>query len=320
MKANWVRISLWAILILLPNIWCFQLEGTSIDREQLVRRHIPQLSRPDPLSPFSIGNGKFAYTADITGLQTFPDFYKKDIPLTTQSEWGWHTNPNPNNYVLENATEYVNTYGRRVPYASLQNTPAGQWLRANPHRLHLGRIGFDLSNSEGNPINISDLTNISQTADIWQGILKSSFEIEGSEIRIETVCHPDVDQISARIQSKFRGSGRMGIRFDFPYGSMEWGNDAADWNSPNRHSSDIIRQTPDSVVIKRVLDSDSYYVSIRWSGAGSFSKRSNHSFLLSIANPSQFEFSARFSKTDVKDAIPSVNEAFRASKIYWQNF
>ena len=315
-----MRILLWAILLLSSGIGDFQLEGTSIDREQLVRRHFPQLSRPDPLSPFSVGNGKFAYTADITGLQTFPDFYEKDIPLTTQSEWGWHTIPTPNNYGLENATEYINTYGRRVPYASLQNTPAGQWLRANPHRLHLGRIGFDLSNSAGNPITIGDLTNIHQTADIWQGILKSSFQIEGSSIRVETASHPDFDQISARIQSELHGSGRLRIRFDFPYGSTEWGKDAADWKSPNRHSSEILEQIPGSAILKRVLDSDSYYVSIRWSGTGSFSKSAKHSFLLSIADPSQFEFSVRFSKTPIKDSVPSADETLKASQTFWQNF
>jgi hypothetical protein len=320
MKKRWVRISLWAILLLSPSVWSLRLEGTTIDREQLVRRHLPQLAQADPLSPFSVGNGKFTYTADVTGLQTFPDFYEKGISLTTQSEWGWHTIPNSDNYALENATEYLSAYGRRVPYASLQNTPAGQWLRANPHRLHLGRIGFDLSNSAGNPIKINDITNISQTADIWQGILKSSFQIEGALVRVETACHPDLDQISSRIHSKLLGSGQIRIRFDFPYGSTAWGNNAADWNSPDRHSSDIIRRTPHSITIKRVLDADSYYVSIQWSGNGNFSKKANHSFLLSISDPSQFEFSVRFSKTDIKDAAASANETLKASKIYWPHF
>jgi len=27
---------------------------------------------PDPLTPLSVGNGEFAFTADITGLQTYP--------------------------------------------------------------------------------------------------------------------------------------------------------------------------------------------------------------------------------------------------------
>lgn len=59
-----------------------------MEREQIVRRHNPEFDRLDPLSPLSVGNGEFAFTADITGLQTFPEQY--EVPLGTQSNWGWH--------------------------------------------------------------------------------------------------------------------------------------------------------------------------------------------------------------------------------------
>ena len=62
-----------------------------IDRKALVERHKVINTKFDSLSPLSVGNGKFAFTVDITGLQTFPLEYKKGIPLGTQSEWGWHS-------------------------------------------------------------------------------------------------------------------------------------------------------------------------------------------------------------------------------------
>ena len=43
-----------------------------IDRHALVIRHNVVVTQPDPLTPLSVGNGEFAFTADITGLQTFP--------------------------------------------------------------------------------------------------------------------------------------------------------------------------------------------------------------------------------------------------------
>ena len=46
----------------------------TIDRRSLVRRHNPVVREPDPLAPLSVGNGEFAFTADITGLQTFAEF------------------------------------------------------------------------------------------------------------------------------------------------------------------------------------------------------------------------------------------------------
>src|ERR1044072_741018 len=68
---------------------------TPIDRKALVTRHNPVLQKFDPLSPLSVGNGEFAFTADATGLQTFSSEYEKATPLCTMSQWGWHTSPLP---------------------------------------------------------------------------------------------------------------------------------------------------------------------------------------------------------------------------------
>src|SRR5436190_19023927 len=66
-----------------------------IDRKALVTRHNPVMRTFDPLSPLSVGNGEFAFTADVTGLQTFPWDYDKTMPSCTMSQWGWHTSPLP---------------------------------------------------------------------------------------------------------------------------------------------------------------------------------------------------------------------------------
>src|SRR4051794_11302927 len=65
--------------------------STTIDRAALVNRHNPVMRQLDPLSPLSLGNGEFAFTADVTGLQTFPEEYEQAMPLCTMSQWGWHT-------------------------------------------------------------------------------------------------------------------------------------------------------------------------------------------------------------------------------------
>jgi len=307
-------------LLQMLSVACNNGESRSIDRYQLVHRHLPHLAKADPLSPFTVGNGEFAYTVDFTGLQTFPDFYEQDIPLATQSNWGWHTIPDPHHYVLQDATENWQVEGRPVPYASLQQTQAGQWLRANPHRLHLGRIGFQLLDSTGKGISLGDITDIDQTVDLWQGIIKSSFQIERTGVEVETACHPYTDQIGARIRSGLLQSGQIRILFEFPYGNPSWGKDPADWNHPDRHSSEIIAQDNQSVAIKRTLDADGYFVFIRWSGAAKFTQSSKHSFLLTITEANQFEFSAMFSKTDTDRVGPSMRELFEACKSHWRDF
>ena len=60
----------------------------------------------------TVGNGDFAYTADITGMQTFTAFHdqaaaimqgRAAVNTATMSTWGWHEMPNPDGFVLEDA-------------------------------------------------------------------------------------------------------------------------------------------------------------------------------------------------------------------------
>src|SRR5208282_6348185 len=72
-----------------------------IDRQALVTRHNVVLHRFDAGNPLTVGNGGFAFTVDVTGLQTFPEAFEQTTPLGTLSDWGWHTAPNPNNWSID---------------------------------------------------------------------------------------------------------------------------------------------------------------------------------------------------------------------------
>lgn len=92
-----------AVSIAALFIWTACGDGNQpiIDREALVERNSPVVTAFDSLASLSVGNGEFAYTVDITGLQTFPDNYKKGVPLGTQSQWGWHSFANPGRLTSE---------------------------------------------------------------------------------------------------------------------------------------------------------------------------------------------------------------------------
>ena len=85
-------------LTLSVSLYALTGHAADIDRQALVTRNHVTLHQADPLTPLSVGNGEFAFTADITGLQTFPQYHEKGMPLGTQSQWGWHEAPNPSNY------------------------------------------------------------------------------------------------------------------------------------------------------------------------------------------------------------------------------
>jgi len=160
-----------------------------IDRFALVSRHNPILRRFEPLSPLSVGNGEFAFTCDVTGLQTFPDLYKDAMPLCTMSQWGWHTNPLPASLKGKTfkPTEY-DSYGRKVPYITGKS---GQeelydYLRENPHRLHLGQVGFRLVKANGDMATPADITNIEQRLNLWTGTINSRFRFQGDDVSVQT--------------------------------------------------------------------------------------------------------------------------------------
>jgi hypothetical protein len=118
-----------------------------IDRQALVMRHNPTLTAVDASAPLMVGNGNLAFTADITGLQTFPEQYSSLVPLLIEAQWGWHSFPNPQNVTLDAAQVDVGVRGVRGKYPYLRNSdeaknPAIQWLRQNPHKFSLGRVSL----------------------------------------------------------------------------------------------------------------------------------------------------------------------------------
>ena len=88
------------------------LNAQSINRKALVERHIVVLNKVDTLGSLSVGNGRFAYTCDMTGMQSFPDVYARGVPLGTQSDWGWHSFPNVENLQSETALKSFPLDGR----------------------------------------------------------------------------------------------------------------------------------------------------------------------------------------------------------------
>ncbi|MCA9731802.1 glycoside hydrolase family 65 [candidate division KSB1 bacterium] len=290
-----------------------------IDRYALVHRQLPTCNAPDSLSPFSVGNGDFAFTADVTGLQTLNDYHKNALPLVTQSNWGWHTAPNINNYTYEQTWSYVDTYGRTAPYSATMKGEAAGYLRANPHRLHLGRVGFKNAAEEFAEIDKSDLSNINQTLDIWQGIIKSSFAFNGQQVDVETCAHPEIDQIAVRLQAADLQQSALAIGFDFPYASLQWGKDAADWGNTEKHMTTILESGQDFVSLKRQMDATVYLVDIRWQGEAEFKNIAEHAFVLFPKEKERFQFTCTFSP-EKQPQHADTEATFTKAKDYWEQF
>jgi protein-glucosylgalactosylhydroxylysine glucosidase len=272
-----------------------------VSRRDLVARHNPLLRDFDARAPLSVGNGEFAFSADITGLQTCPEVYEKTTPLCTQSQWGWHSFPRADGLTAGDLRlTPFDTFGRQVGY------PAGadgqsdlfNWLRQNPHRLHLGRIGFELKKTQ--------ITPISQMLDLWSGVLRSRFQYDGREIAVETCCHPKLDLLAVRVRPA------LAIEFAFPYASPEMS--AADWKSDDRH-----RTTLSGAVMRRELDRDGYFAAVESNGR--LQQTAPHRFRLTAAeSAATLEFVCRFSRQEPHGALPSPARVFADCAAHWEQF
>lgn len=297
-------------------------QGTNtIDRKKLVNRHNPTITKADAFSPFTVGNGSFAFTADITGLQTFPQFHQKGIPLGTLSDWGWHTIPPKTPFHLDETFRYHEVNGRQVPYAAQTNKPAGRWLRANPHRLHLGRIGFRSLQIKNQSLSIADLKDTSQTLNLWEGTINSTFRYNDQTFHVKTCCHPENDLIAVKIESSDGPIKNLAITFEFPYGSENWGPTMADWNSPNLHNTTVIRESNNHILLNRTLDNDKYFTHIRFSKNGSWSKQGPHTFQLTPQQGHSFEFVCEFSPHHKPaDNLPNFSDTQNQCRKHWVRF
>jgi hypothetical protein len=292
----------------------------AVDRKARLARHAPVVKIFDSFSALSVGNGSFAFTADATGLQTFAEEYR-ELPLATQAEWGWHSNPNPSGYRLEDALVMYDAHGRKVPYASAQNGPAGKWLRENPHRLSLARIGFALRRPDGSPARSSDLTDVVQRLDLWSGTLDSRFALDGRAVRVLTWAHPERDLIAVRVESAELDPARLAIRIAFPYAGLTHTGDPADWSHDDLHRTTIAERDRGSVVWERTLDADSYWARATWSDGGSLTAVGPHEFRLDPARGAMtFECAIGFSRERERNLLPAVGATAAASARHWERF
>ena len=293
--------------------------GEPIDREAVVKRHRVCTTGTLLKSPAQVGNGKFAFGMDITGLQTF-------VPFNTLSDWSWHSFPLPEGMRAEDYRPVVvETHGKKIAY-ELRNPDQpelSEWLTKNPHRYNLGRIGFRLLREDGTEAREIDLGNAWQEIDLWTGVVYSRFELNRKEVKVRTVCHPDKDMIGVSIESELLNDGNMSIYLDFPYPDGRYFKHyIGRYDTISGHTSTFEKLAPNSVRIARTMDDTHYYTTLDWTGPATFSRESEkaHKFLLQPRHTSTFSFTCCFSPEPVINVTESVASIERKSAASWEKY
>jgi len=196
------------------------LMAGTIDRKAVVERHNIQTTDVNPI--LALGNGRFCFGVDGTGLQTFGG--------NIMTHWAWHSFPLPEGATMADVPETGTIETGRLVGEMKQASAkpeVSSWMFQNPHGFNLGRLR--LTDAAGKVITVEQLANPTRTLDLWKGVQTAEYTFNGHPVKVQTTVHPDFDQVAVRIESELIGTGELAVELEFPYpvGSVSW-----KWSDP----------------------------------------------------------------------------------------
>ena len=319
---------LWS-LIIIADAAGVDLIPDTIDRHAVVSRHNPSVTNVNTSEVAVLGNGAFALSIDVTGLQTLNGTYSGvpnasspfqcncpahadvSFPLMTSADWAWHSFKPPGSPGSKADPFAEPQYGSfwdrwrvssnrsamRESWMPTGSAAAGpsrkgpddpdlraamEWRGSNPHRFSLGQIALRKLDSQGMtvPIDAEEVSAINQTLNVWAGLAHSRFELGGEPVVVDTVVHGKADLVSTRVETPLLVTGSLGVALSF--GGGTGAKSGANWTIEGAHRSEIVveRSGSNSVLLRRTLDYDSYFVRVSFSSGYEFARVGAHAFVV----------------------------------------
>ncbi len=291
-----------------------------IDRQAVVTRHNVVNKSLDPESALTLGNGDFALTVDVTGLQGLERIYHDNgLPLETRATWAWHTFPNPENFKFEDTMGPVDFHGRAILYPIKQNSPAGKYFRENPQPMPLGQLAFTLF---GEPLRTEDIAGIDQTLDLWTGVVTSRLLVRGEPLEVVTAAHGYAAVVAVQARSPLIARGDLQVRLHFPYAyrTSVAHKPPLIWEQPEKHTTALTRVTPEHARLERASDGTRYTTDLRWTSPAALAEAGPHDFRLRATAGDTLAFTCAFADA----GHPAPAETFAATRdssaIAWRDY
>lgn len=298
---------------------------SKLDRKAIVRRHTIHIDKADSLGSLTVGNGNFAFTADVTGMQSFPEYYKGGVPLGTQSVWGWNYIPNDSEYSFKETLKTYELSGRKIPYPVQWKEPernrnAADFFRKNPHRLQLGNIGLEIIKKDGSLAGINDINDIDQQLDLWTGEIRSRFTVEGEAVEVITQAHQEKDAVAFSIRSKLVAQKKLQVRIRFPLPMAEWKDVGVQRDTVDNHQTiPGVRFQYWTMFVRLLANHSEYYVIPRWRYPVDIKRRGPNDFVFKpVLDSAVMEMSFLFSPSIEQPVY--VSETQKSSAAKWQQF
>ncbi|KAI0946500.1 hypothetical protein AcW1_009945 [Taiwanofungus camphoratus] len=309
---------------LLCAAWSSIGRASIIPRKAIVSRYNPVRNASSTSTPMQVGNGFFAFGADVSGLQTF-------LPWATMSDWAWKNDSLPMGVTYSDILSYRGVVWDGVQYEFGGPAAPQQWLIANPNRMDLGRIGLLFRTIGGQIENVTeaDLTNVRQELDLWTGVITSQFVFDNEEVSVQTYAAQSSSAVGVTIRSQLLQQGRLGIFLDFPW------NDGSEkfqapfvgyWSETSRHTTTMHTGSDLGgnvfAQINHTLVTTTYLTSLGSSDRFVISRDSPDLHRYSVLPVDPFaSFSLVVSYSSRQSAsIPSVSDVGRESVDTWQQY
>ncbi|KAM0214269.1 hypothetical protein ACHAQI_003896 [Fusarium lateritium] len=236
------------------------------------------------------------------------------------SRWAWHNDTEPQGEPIDAYTGVPKlTHGRNVSYdiPDPDLPDVSQWLIGNPNRINLGRIGLRYNDES---LNARKISETHQKLDLWEGVITSTFEIDGTKVKVVTQGDFESDAVTFNIESKLIESGNLTVEFDFPYPPLhtaKYKNEifVGVYDFPSNHTTQVSSGLKKNIAHIYHDLGTKYYVNIGWperqplqlkrlQPQGSI-QRTAHRYVLSSAVGKKISFTADFSPDKKVPDLPS---------------
>ncbi len=153
----------------------------------------------DKENPLTIGNGDFAFTCDITGLQTLCEEYTT-IPLCTMTNliWGKQKGIGDIPYrTYKKVSDHTN-----IEYMTDTAAPTYESYRDDWFKFDLFKLAFIYENR---PLESKLIQNINQRLSLYEGVIYSSFSYLNQRIEVRTKIPQNHHNIQIEVKSELEG-------------------------------------------------------------------------------------------------------------------
>lgn len=202
-----------------------------------------------------------------------------------------------------------------------------KWLTSNPNRVNLARIGFVFFDSTGARADVSmfDLSDATQTLDLWTGVLSSTFSYNGSTVNATTAMAQNADVLSVVVESDLLSTGRLGLFVDFPWcdGSNKFNAPFVGvFNATDKHTTTLDVTGEDSATVQHTMVNNTFITTL---GGAVFSisrddpTAHRYTILPASSSSSSFAISISFSLLPTA-SLPAPSDVLASSTEAWADF